>query len=75
MSSRVDSDTSESGKVENVGVAVKIASSYFSFIKLFPLPVCVAAILISDVDRCRPMSVDAARCRAMLAMPDLGRAW
>ena len=49
MSGRVDSDTSESGKVENVGVAVKIASSYFYVIKLFPLPVCVAAILNSDV--------------------------
>ncbi len=65
MSGRVDSDTSESGKVENVGVAVKIASSYFSVIKLFPLPVCVAAILISDVGRCRPMSADVGRCRPM----------
>ena len=61
-SGHVDGDTTESGKVENVGVAVKIASSSLSVKKLFPLPVCVAAILSSDVGRCRSMPPDVGPC-------------
>ncbi len=53
MSGRVGSDISESGVVENVGVAVRIASLAVSVQKLFPLPVFtsgfVADICVSDV--------------------------
>jgi hypothetical protein len=59
----VGSDTSESGVVENVGVAVTIASPSLSVQKLFPLPVCIAAILSSYVGRCRWMSPDVGPCR------------
>ena len=61
----VGSDTSESGLVENVGAAVEIASPSLSVQKLFPFPVCIVAILSSDVARCRDMS----------AIPNLGRVW
>ena len=53
MSGRVGSVISESGMVENVGVAAGTASKYISVLKLFLLPVLVAAILNF---RCRPMS-------------------
>jgi hypothetical protein len=45
----VDSATSESGMIENVGLAAKIVSISLSVKTLFPLPVCVADILSSDV--------------------------
>ena len=53
MSVRVGSAISESGLVENVGVAARTTSKYVSVQKLFQLPVLVAANL--NV-RCRPMS-------------------
>ena len=43
MSGNVGSAISKSGMVENVRVAVEIASPSLSVPKLFPLPVCVAA--------------------------------
>ncbi len=45
MSGRVGSVISKSGIVDNVEVAVGIASPYVSVQKLFPLPVSMAAIL------------------------------
>ncbi len=45
MSGNVDSAISESGVVENVGVAAETASKSSSVQKLFLLPVLVAAIL------------------------------
>ena len=53
MSDHVVSGISESGMVENVGVAAEIASPSLSVQKLFPLPVRIFDILRS---RCRPMS-------------------
>ena len=57
MSGSVSSDMSKSDMVENVGVAVGIASKSVSVQKLFPLPVStsgfVADILVSDADQCR----------------------
>ena len=53
MSGHVGSVISESGMVENVGVAAGTASKYISVQKLFLLPVLVAAILNFG---CRPMS-------------------
>ena len=55
MSDRVNSVISESGMVENVGVAAGTALKYISFQKLFldEQPVFVAAILNFG---CRPMS-------------------
>ncbi len=60
MSDSVGSVIFGSGMVENVGVAVGIASPFVSVKKLFPLPVSafgsVADIAVSDVGRCRTMS-------------------
>ncbi len=53
MSGNVGSAISESGVVENVGVAAKTASKSSSVQKLFLLPVLVAAILNFG---CRPLS-------------------
>ena len=53
MSRRVDIAISESGMVENVGVAAEIAPPSLYVQKLFPLPVRIFDILRS---RCRPMS-------------------
>ena len=48
---------SKSGMVENVGVAVEIASPSLSVQKLFLLPVCVVDIRVLDVgSRCRSTS-------------------
>ncbi len=52
-SGHVVSGISESGMVENVGVAAEIASPSLSVQKLFLLPVCVVAILRFP---CRPTS-------------------
>ncbi len=69
MSGNVGSDISESDVVENVSVAVGIASPSVSVQKLFPLPVfnsgIVADILVSDVGRCLVVS----------AAPKLSRTW
>ncbi len=72
MSDNVNSVIFWSGMVENVGVAVGIASPSVSDVsvqKLFPLPVStsgfVADICVSDVGRCRAVS----------AVPYLRRAW
>ena len=58
----VVSGTSESGVVANVGVDVEIAFPSLSVRKLFLLPVSAVAILRF-------------RCRAMLSMAYLSRAW
>ena len=69
MSGSVGSAISKSGMVENVGVAVGIASPTVSVQELFPLPVStsgfVADTWVSDVGRCRAVS----------AVPYLSRAW
>ncbi len=69
MSDNVGSVIFGSGLVEDVGVAVGIASSSVSVQKLFPLPVStsgfVADICVSGVGR----------CRAVLAVSYLSRAW
>jgi hypothetical protein len=69
MSDNVGSVIFRLGVVENVGVAVGIASPSISVQTLFPLPVStsgfVADILVSDVGRCRTMS----------AVSYSGRAW
>ncbi len=60
MSGRVGSVISMAGVVDNVGVAVEIASPYVSVQKLLPLPGStsgfVANICIFGVGRCRAMS-------------------
>ena len=53
MSGHVGSIISESGMVENVGIAPGTTSPALSVLELFPLPVFVAAMLSSG---CRPMS-------------------
>ncbi len=57
MSGRVGSVISKSGVVDNVWVAVEIASPSVSVQKLFPRPVStsgfVADICVSGVGRCR----------------------
>ena len=52
-SGHIGSGIFKSGMVENVGVAIEIASPSLSVQKIFPLPVCIFDILRS---RCRPMS-------------------
>ena len=57
MSGNVGSVIFGSGMVENMGVAVGIASKSVSVQKLFPLPAStsgfVADVLVSDVGQCR----------------------
>ncbi len=65
MSGCVGRAISKSGTVENVGVAVGIASSSHFVQKLFPLQVPWPTCEVSDVGRCRDMST----------VPYLGRAW
>ncbi len=48
MSSRVDSVMSKSGIVENVGVAVEIASPSVPVQKLFPFPVSTSGF-VTDI--------------------------
>ena len=57
MSGRIGSAISESDIVENVGVAVEIASPALSVQKLFPLPVSTSGS-VADIlaFRCRPIS-------------------
>ncbi len=60
MSGRVGSVIPKSGVVDNVGVAVEIASPSVSVQKLFPLPVStsgfVADTCVSDVGQGRVVS-------------------
>ncbi len=69
MSGRVDGVISKSGVVENVGIAVEIASPSVSVRKLFPLSVSisgfVADICVSGVGQ----------CRAITTVPYVSRAW
>ncbi len=67
MSGRVGSAISKSGMVENVGVAVGIASPSVSFQKLFPLPVSWPTFEFS-------MLADVGRC-PNIVVPYLFRAW
>ena len=68
MSDNVGSVVIGSGMVENVEVAVGIASKSVSVQKLIPLPVAtsgfVADILVSDVGQCRTMSAVSYSCQA-----------
>ncbi len=69
MSGRVGSGISKSGVVDNVGVAVEIASPSVCVQKLFSIPVSTSGfvydICVSGVGR----------CRAVLAVAYLSRAW
>ena len=57
MSGRVDSAIFESGIVENVGVAVDMASLAISVRSLFPLPVSTSGSVADILDfRCPPRS-------------------
>ncbi len=57
MSGHVGSDISESGVVENVGVAVGIASLTLALRVLFPPPVSTSGFVADILGfRCRPMS-------------------
>ena len=71
MSGRVDSANVDtvmfgSGMVENVGVAVEIASPSVSDQKLFPLPVSWPTFefpMSGDVGQCRHCQTRVGRCR------------
>ncbi len=65
MSGRVGSDISESGIVENVGVAVGIALITLAVRVLFPLPVSTSGFVADSLGF---------RCRAVSAVPYLSRA-
>ncbi len=65
MSGRVGSGISKSGMVENVGVAVAIASPSVSVQKLFPLPVPWPTLWVPDVALCRTMSAVSYSTRAL----------
>ena len=69
MSGRVGSVISKSGVVDNVGVAVEIASPSVSVLKLFPLPVSTSGI-VADI-----CVFGVGRCRAVTPVPYLSRAW
>jgi len=65
MSSNVRSDAFKLGMVDNVGIAVGIATPSLAVQKLFPLPVSLAAILkfgslpsSTNVDQRHPTSGD-----------------
>ena len=68
ISDNVSSVIFRSGVVENVGVAVGIASPSDSVQKLFPLPVSWPTFQF-------PMSADVGQCRTRSAVLDSGRAW
>ncbi len=72
MSADVGSDTGMSGVVETVVTAVGIASPSLSVQKLFPVPVCIAAILSS---RRRTTSSHVGRYRMKSAVTQTLRAW
>ena len=64
-SGNVRGDIVKSGMVDNVGIAVGIATPSLAVKKLFPLPVSLAAILnfgslpsSTNVDQCRRTSAD-----------------
>ncbi len=65
MSGRVGSAKAMSGMVENVGVAVGIASPSVSVQKLFPLPVPWPTLWIPDAGLCRTMSAVSYSSRAL----------
>ncbi len=67
MEDNVGSVIFGSGMVENVRVAVGIASPFVSVRKLFPLPVSWPTYEF-------PMSADVGQCRAVSTMPYLCRA-
>ena len=68
MSGRVGSVISKSGVVDNVGVAVGIASPSVSFQKLFPLPFPWPTSWVPDVGICRTMSPVSYSSRALSKM-------
>ncbi len=68
MSGRVGSVISKSGVVDNVGVAVGIASPSVSVQKLFPLPVPWPTLWLPDVCLCRTMSAVSYSSRALSKM-------
>jgi len=68
MSGRVGSVISKSGVVENVGVAVGIASPSVSVQKLFPLPVPWPTLWLPDAGLCRTMSAVSYSSRALSKM-------
>ncbi len=73
MSGGVDSATSRSGVVENVWVAVGIASPALSVEKLFSLPVSGSGFhfrFFIDI-----LLLDVCRCQAVSAVKYLSRAW
>ena len=72
MSGSVGTAISKSDMAENVGVAVEIELPSLSVQTLFPLAVCIAALLSS---RRRPTSGHAVRCRLMSAVIQAGRSW
>ncbi len=73
MSGRVGSAIFESGIVENVGVAVGIASLTLSVRVLFPLPVFHFRFPLPVPWPTFRVS-DVSQCRAVSTMPFLGRA-
>ena len=68
-SDRVGSVIFKSGVIENVGVAVEIASPSVSIQKLFPLPVSTSGFV---ADTCVS---DVGQRRAVSAVSFLSRAW
>jgi len=54
-----------SGVIENVGIAVGMASASVSVQKLFPLPVQWPTLWVSDIVRCRTMSAVSYSSRAL----------
>ena len=64
MSDNVGSVIFGSGVVENVGVAVEMASPSLFVQKLFLLPVYSPPFYVTDVGRCRTMLTGSNPCRA-----------
>ena len=64
MSDNVDSVIFGLGMVENVGVAVGIASPSISVQKIFLLPVYSSPFCVTDVGRCRAMLAVSNPCQA-----------
>jgi len=65
MSGCFGSVISKSGMVENMGVAVEIASPYVSVQMLFPLPVPWQTLCLPDIGLCRTMSAVSYSSRAL----------
>ncbi len=75
MSGNARSDICKSGLVDDVGIAVGIATPSLAIQKLFPLPVSLAAILkfgslpsSINVDQRLPMSADVLDVKSKSAM-------